>query len=67
MPLAAEVKKGRIKSKKQVRAMFAAAEGKSKIGIPQSVGEEMTAGAGQGVHKGLLAHLPLKVKKKGKK
>lgn len=67
MPLAAEVKKGRITSKKQVRAMFAAAEGKSRIGIPQSVGQEMTAGAGRGIHKGLLKHLPMKAKKKGKK
>jgi hypothetical protein len=64
MPLAAEVKKGRITSKKQVRAMFAAAEGHSLLGIPKSVGQEMTAGAGQGVHKGLLAHLPMKAKKK---
>lgn len=66
MPLAAEVAKGRITSKAQVRAMFAAASGHSTLGIPASVGKEMTAGAGKGMHKGLLSTLPNKVKRKKK-
>ena len=58
MPLAEEVAKGKVKSEAQARAMFAAARGHSTLGIPQSVGQEMTAGAGHGAHPGLLHGLP---------
>ena len=44
-----------VKSKAQARAMFAAAQGKSNLGIPQSVGKEFT----QATHS--LKSLPEKV------
>jgi hypothetical protein len=58
MPFAAEVAKGKIKSKAQARAMFAAASGHSTLGIPKSVGMEMTAGTGHGAHKGIEKGMP---------
>lgn len=67
MPLTEEVAKGHsghggIRSLAQARAMFAARSGHSTLGIPQSVGEEMTAGAGHGAHPGLLHGLPQHVR-----
>jgi hypothetical protein len=56
----------KLKSKAQVKAMFAAASGHSSLGIPASVGKEFTAGAGNGEHKGLLSSLPDYVAKKKK-
>jgi hypothetical protein len=64
MPMTKAVASGKLSSLSQVRAMFAAAEGKSNLGIPMKVGKEMTAGAGMGLHKGLLSSLPNKVNKK---
>jgi hypothetical protein len=49
-----------LKSKAQVRAMYAAAAGKSTIGIPQSVGKEFAVGKPR---KGLPQHVK---KAKGK-
>jgi hypothetical protein len=47
-----------LKSKAQVRAMFAAASGHSTLGIPQSVGKEFTAGTGHGQYKGVEKGMP---------
>jgi hypothetical protein len=47
-----------LHSKRQVRAMFAAAAGHSNIGIPQSVGQEMTAGTGHGEYAGAVKRMP---------
>jgi hypothetical protein len=50
-----------VKSKRQKRAMGAAAGGNSTLGIPQSVGKEMLAATPPG------AKLPEKAPKKKKK
>ena len=49
-----------LKSKSQAKAMFAAAAGKSTLGIPASVGEEFT----KGYHgkPGSISRLPKRVK-----
>ena len=47
------------KSEAQRRAMYAAAEGKSTLGIPKKVGKEFTGADTKG-------KLPKRVKKKGK-
>jgi hypothetical protein len=52
-----------VVSKAQNAAMHAAKEGNSTLGIPQSVGEEFTAGQ----QPGALQGLPERVKKKAKK
>ena len=52
------------KSKAQARAMFAAASGKSNIGIPKKVGKEFSA-AQHKAGKGSVKRLPSR--KKGKK
>lgn len=50
------------KSKKQARAMFAAAAGKSTKGIPADVGAEFV----KGMKKGDMKKLPKRVRKKKK-
>jgi len=50
------------KSKAQARAMYAAAKGKSTLGIPKAVGKEYTAPMG----KGDVAKLPARAKSKRK-
>lgn len=47
-------------SRKQARAMFAAQEGKSTLGIPQSVGSEFVAGLVG--HPGSVNALPQRAK-----
>ncbi len=51
------------KSKKQARAMFAAASGKGTKGIPKSVAKEFV----EDVKKGDIKKLPMRAKKKTKK
>jgi hypothetical protein len=53
------------KSQAQAKAMFAAAEGKSTLGIPQSVGAEFTAAEKPGSIKKLPARVA-NMKKRGR-
>ena len=53
-----------VTSQAQRRAMYAAAEGKSKLGIPKAVGKEMIASGG--MHGGAKVPLPKHFRKIGK-
>jgi len=51
-----------VESKNQLKAMAAAAQGKSTLGIPKKVGKDFLAAT----PKGSTKNLPQKVKKKGR-